>query len=181
MATYRANHIQWPVTLPQDPFTAHNVCLPRELVPTVLGALEHIAIADRYGEQINGIPYVSYIRGVQYMIVEGCSQGIDRLYRLIDSIYTGNEYSYSLVDGVETITPAIPPVPPVPGLPMETALFDLRGLLGQGVLGEAVASNYPVSEDVLTVLKQIRDNAGGWTDEEKLQLIQGVLQVVAAL
>lgn len=188
MAFYHQNKVQWPVQLPIDPYTAHSVCLPLELLPTILGALEHIAVADRYGKMAVGVPYLSYIRGVQYMVIQGCNQGWQQIYMLLDSIYNGQQYVYSVVDGVEVIAPPIPPVPVAPRTNQMDANETIIGLIGDGILGEAVTSPYPVAESIRAILQDIRDNSGGWTDEEKAQVISALvdnlpalLQILAAL
>ena len=188
MAFYHQNKVQWPVVLPIDPYNAHNVCLPRELLPTMLGALEHIAVADRYGKHALGVPSLSYIRGLQYMVINGCNDGWKQLYMLIDGIYNGQEYIHTIVDGVDVINPPIPVVPVPPRTSQMDANETIIGLIGDGILGEAVTSPYPAAESIRAILQDIRENSGGWTDEEKSQVISALvdnlpalLQILAAL
>lgn len=188
MAFYHQNKVEWPVTLPAEPYSAHNVCLPRELIPTMLGALEHIAVADRYGKHALGVPSVSYVRGLQYMVIQGCNQGWQQLYMLIDSIYNGQEYIHTVVDGADVINPPIPVVPVPPRTNQMDANETLIGMVGDGVLGLPVTSPYPIDESLKTILQDIRDREGNFTDEEKEQIISALvdnlpalLQILAAL
>lgn len=181
MANYRTTHIAWPVEMPLDPFTGYTTCLPRELVPILVGSLEHIAAKDRYGPQSEGLRGLSYIRGLQYMIVQECNAGIDRVYRLLDAALNGTVYTANEVAGETVITPPIPDVPPTNDLGLLQAAYDTRGLVGQGVLNAGVPTNYPISPTIAELLQTLADEATGWTDEEKAAVINGLVNLLAAL
>lgn len=179
--SYVENWSRWPVALPDGPYNGHTTCIPRELLPLVVGSLNSVAVAGRYRLSTDENAALSAVRGTQFMLVKNCNQGADRIYRLIDSIYNGTQYVYSNVDGVETIAPDIPPVPVAPRMTQMEANESLVGLVAQGILGEDALSPYPTSESVLSVLKQIRDGAGEWSEEEIQQVIQALQFLVAAV
>lgn len=183
MKNYAETYLHWPVDLPIDPYTGHTSCIPAQLLPAIAGAVNAVCVESRYKHDgTHGLETLSNLRGAIYMLVTGCTDSADKLYRLLDTTYNGTVYEAETIDGVTTITPAIPDVPVAPVVPISTALYDIRGLVGQGIVGDAgVPTTYFQPESIADILKQIRDNAGDWTAEEKLELLSNVASLVAAV
>jgi len=177
----RDTGFKFPATVPNQPFQGVKFCLPAEMIPILLGALQPAAIDARYGQTDDSWIATEAIRGLQYMLMQPCKDYTQHIYTLLDSVFNGTIYSNVGTIDEPILSPAISLVPETPDIPVLTFMQRLEGLIAQGILGEDADSPYPVSEDVLTVLKQIRDGAEGMSEEEIADLLSLLAQIAAAL
>lgn len=177
----RHTGFKFPSSIPEQPFNGVKVCIPAELIPTLLGALMPATIDARYGTGIESFESSEAIRGLMYMLMKPCNDYTAHIYTLLDSVFNGTIYSNVGTIDEPILSPAISLVPETPDIPVLTFMQRLEGLIAQGILGEDADSPYPVSEDVLTVLKQIRDGAEGMSEEEIADLLSLLAQIAAAL
>jgi hypothetical protein len=110
MTRYRPLYTVSNETLPELPARTELFTVAPELVPYMLGKLEIMRRSNPWEDGTNK-QVANNLLGEQMMALLQPVQGVDRLYRLLDTALNGTEYTYTEDGGVITITPSIPIVP----------------------------------------------------------------------
>lgn len=93
------------VELPAPPFDGVSVCVPRAMVPLILGGIETRARTYIWAA-VDALDGIELLREAQLALMTPC-QDTANLYRLLSTVLLGTTYT----GAGESITPAIPEYP----------------------------------------------------------------------
>ncbi len=170
-----------PITDP--PYQAHLSCVPIELLPLIVGALESRAQNYVFAE---GSAYygIQLIRRTQVELINGCTElaeAVDRVYRLLDTQLTGTVYTSQLVAGAVQVVPALPAAPAAPPRSVHSRLERLEYLLDNAYNGAIHAPDFAASDGVRPLLRQLITavQATGQLDDDQLAKLSEIAVLLA--
>lgn len=138
---------------PEGPYT-YTLCeIPIQAVPFALGALENRANEITWVDSENWKRGRHLIRELQVrLLMADGTEAVNRVYRLIDSIYRGREYTV-VSETPLVVEPAIPSVPDTTVLPgsMLDMIDKLPGIIDPGWFG--IGGHKASLADVVTALR----------------------------
>lgn len=160
-------------------------CFPQQIVPVAVDMLMRRYYAGSWAAEELQDGQDAIARAIM-SIYQGCvnktADSVDRVYRLINTLYTGQVYTWSSDgEGVVTISPDIPIVPaPMPTMPLAYALEALQKQIDNGMNGTPYGG-YPNGPGQRALLQSILDAINAQENQDPEEIINILQLILAAL